>query len=146
MPLPQVWTHFKIFTFSELINLLIQQCEHIESSTDFSFQTQFFAIYLNFQQQKSLKNQYLLHLSSQDCEINSIKFNSSRAFLNPFRDQECPQIPIQFSVLILLSFHWENDSIINSFHAIAPNRLKPSGCNPLFIKSFPKTSRVWHEA
>jgi hypothetical protein len=97
--------HIFYFHFFRISFFLIQQCEHIESSTDFSFQTQFFAIYLNFQQQKSLKNQYLLHLSSQDFEINSIKSNPLRAFLNPFQDQECPQIPIQFSVLILLSFH-----------------------------------------
>jgi hypothetical protein len=38
--LAQVWTHSIIFTFSEL-NFLIQQCEHIEGSTDFAFQTQF---------------------------------------------------------------------------------------------------------
>jgi len=129
---PSVNTFF-IFHIFRIKNLKLWQCEHIESSTEFSFQTQFFAIYLSFQRQSSLKNQYLLHLSSQDCEINSIKSDASKAF------QERPQIPIQFSVSILSSFHWENDPIINSFLVLAPNRLKPSGCNPLFIKSFPKT-------
>ncbi len=39
-----------------------------------------------------------------------------------------PKIPIQFSVLILFNFHWENGSIFNSFYTIAPNSLKPSQC------------------
>jgi hypothetical protein len=35
---------------------------------------------LNFQQQNLLKNQYISHLSSENCEINSIKSDSLRAF------------------------------------------------------------------
>jgi hypothetical protein len=87
----------------------------------------FFAIYLNFQQQKSLKNQCLPHLSCENYEINSIKSTMPRAFQ---QHHECPQIPIQFSVLILYSFHWENGSTINSFHTVAPNSLEPSKCTP----------------
>jgi hypothetical protein len=30
--------------------------------------------------------------------------------------------------LIFFSFHWENGSIINSFHTVAPTSLKPSRC------------------
>jgi hypothetical protein len=42
-------------------------------STDFSFQkTWFFGIYLNFQRQKSLKNQYLPHSESKSYQIKSI--------------------------------------------------------------------------
>jgi hypothetical protein len=41
-------------------------------STDFSFQNLVFGIYLNFQQQKSLKNQYLPHFESKSYQINSI--------------------------------------------------------------------------
>jgi hypothetical protein len=45
-------------------------CEHIEGSTDFSIQTQFFTICFNFlQQQNLLKNQYLPHLSFEIYEI-----------------------------------------------------------------------------
>jgi hypothetical protein len=44
------------------------------SPTDFSFQNLvFIGIYLNFQQQKSLKNQYLPHLESKSYQIKSIK-------------------------------------------------------------------------
>ncbi len=32
-----------------------------------------FCNFLNFQQQNSLKNQYLPHLGSETCEINSVK-------------------------------------------------------------------------
>jgi hypothetical protein len=85
------------------------------------------AICLNFQQQNLLENQYLPHLSSENCEVNSIESDSLRAFQ---QHQEQPQIPIHFAVLILLSFHRENDSIINSFHTIAPNSLKSSQCTP----------------
>jgi hypothetical protein len=61
---------------------------------------------------KSFKIQYLPQLSSENCEVNFIKFDSSSAFQ---QHQECFQIPIQFSVLILFYFHWKNGSIINSF-------------------------------
>ncbi len=70
-------------------------------------------------------NQYLSHFSSENCEINYIKSDPPRAFQQL---HERPQFPIQFSVSILLNFHWENDSIINRFHITAPNSLKPSLC------------------
>jgi len=71
-----------------------------------------FAICLNFQQQNPLKNQYLPHLSSENYEINSIKSDWLSGFQH---HQQWPQIPIQFSVSILFSFHWENGSKINSY-------------------------------
>jgi hypothetical protein len=49
-------------------------------STDFSFQNLVFGIYLNFQQQKSFKNQYLPHSESKAYQINFIKSCSSRSF------------------------------------------------------------------
>jgi hypothetical protein len=48
-------------------------------------------------------------LSSENSEINFIKFDSPWAFQ---QHQERLQIPIKFSVLILFSFHWKNDSTI----------------------------------
>jgi hypothetical protein len=97
--LAQVWTYSLFFTFS--------------------------AICLNFQQQNMLKNQDLPHLSSENLKTNSVKSNSPRAFQ---QHQEHPQIPIQFAVSILFRFHWENDSIINSIHTVAPKSLQPSQC------------------
>jgi hypothetical protein len=94
-----------------------------------------FAICLNFQQQNPLKNQYLSHLSFENCEINSIKSESSKAFQY---QQECPQFPIIFSISILFIFHWKNDSIINSFHTVS-NQFGA----PLLIESFLNKSMTW---
>jgi hypothetical protein len=93
----------------------------------------------DFSEQNSPKNQYLSYLSSEICEINSIKSNSSRAFQ---QQQECPQIPTQFSVLILFKFYWANGSIINSFHTVAPNNLKPSWCTPTHQEPFEDTKNT----
>jgi hypothetical protein len=46
----------------------------------FPSKTWFFGIYLNFQWQKSPKNQYLPHSESKSDQINSIKSCSSRSF------------------------------------------------------------------
>jgi hypothetical protein len=88
---------------------------------------------LNFQQQNPLKNQYLSHLSFENCEINTIKSESSKAFQY---QQECPQFAITFSVSLLFIFHWKNDSIINSFHTMASEGLKPSWCTPYSLRAF----------
>jgi hypothetical protein len=53
---PNVNTFSLFFHIFRIENFEIRQCEHIEASTDFSFQTQFFAVCLNFQQQNPLKN------------------------------------------------------------------------------------------
>jgi hypothetical protein len=95
-----------------------------------------FAICLNFQQQNPLKNQNLSHLSFENCEINSIKSESSKAFQY---QQEYPQFPIHFSVSILFIFHWKNDSIINSFHTVSNQLLHPYSLRAFWI-------REWHEA
>jgi hypothetical protein len=66
-------------------------------STDFSFQNLVSGIYLNFQRQKSLKNQYLPHSESKSYQINLIKSCSSRSF-----QEHQMQIPIlsKFSAMI----------------------------------------------
>jgi hypothetical protein len=61
----------------------------------FPSKTWFFGIYLNFQQQKSLKNQYLPHSESKFYQINSIKSCSSRSFQ---QHQRRIPIPAKFSV------------------------------------------------
>jgi hypothetical protein len=52
---------------------------------------------LNFQQQKSLQNQYLPHSESKSYQINSIKFCSSRSFQ---QHQRHIPIPPKFSAMI----------------------------------------------
>jgi hypothetical protein len=57
----------------------------------------FLGIYLNFQWQKSLKNQYLPHSESRYYQINSIKSCSSRSFQ---QHQRNIPIPPKFSAMI----------------------------------------------
>jgi hypothetical protein len=80
------------FTFSELKKLQIQQYETnpLRNQLIFFtfFQTQFFAIFFffffcNFQQQNPLKNQYLPHLSSENCEIKTLLLNLTHSFIQP---------------------------------------------------------------
>jgi hypothetical protein len=89
------------------------------------------------------KNQYLPHLSFENCEINSIKSDLLITFQ---QHQEHLKIPMQFSVWILLNFHWKNDSIINSFHTVGPDSLKHQWVQPYSFHSFPKIPRAQHEA
>jgi hypothetical protein len=63
----------------------------------FPSKTWFFVIYLNFQQQKSLKNQCLPHSESKYYQINAIKSCSSRSFQQHLRHG---QIPPKFSATI----------------------------------------------
>jgi len=62
--------------------------------------TWFFGIYLNFQWQKSFKNQYLPHSESKSYQINSIKLCSSRSFQ---QHQRHIPIPLKFSATIIFS-------------------------------------------
>ncbi len=50
-------------------------------------------------------------------------------------------ILIQFSVWVLFKFHSENGSIINSFHIVAPNSLKPSQCTHTHQEKIPRAHR-----
>jgi hypothetical protein len=63
----------------------------------FASKTSFFRIYLDFQWQKSFKNQYLPHSESKCCQINSIKSCSLRSFQQHKRHFS---IPLKFSVMI----------------------------------------------
>jgi hypothetical protein len=88
-----------------------------------------FAIWMNLQQWNSFKNQYLSHLNSENCEINSIKSDLPGTFQ---KHQECPQNSNTFFILILYTFHWENGSIINSFHNIAPKQSQTKSMHPSY--------------
>jgi hypothetical protein len=96
------------------------KCEKIEGSTDFSFLTQFLQfVWISNNKIHSIFL-YFSHLSSENCEINSIKYYSPMVFK---KHQQRPQILMHFWVLILFNFQWKNGSIINSFHTVAPNSL-----------------------
>jgi hypothetical protein len=66
-------------------------------STVFPSKTWFFGIYLNFQRQKSLKNQYLPHSKSKSYQIDFIKSCSSRSFQ---QHQRHIPVPLKFSAMI----------------------------------------------
>jgi len=72
--LTQVWTCSLFFTFS--------------------------AICLNFQQQNTLKNQDLSHLSSEICKTNSVKSNSPSAF------QQHQEFPHFSNTIFSFNFIW----------------------------------------
>jgi len=63
----------------------------------FPSKTWFFEIYLNFQQQKPFKNQYLPHSESKSHQIKSIKSCSSRSF-----QQHQRHIPIPPKILAMI--------------------------------------------
>jgi hypothetical protein len=82
------------------------------SQLTFLSKTWFLGIYLNFQQQKSLKNQYFPHTESKIYQINSIKFCSSRSFQ---QHQRHVPIPSKFSARIQFNFQLRNHSIFKNF-------------------------------
>jgi len=140
-----VWTYFLVFTFAELKISKSSSVNTLKAQLIFPFKPIFSNLF-EFSEQKSLKNQYLPHLTSENYEIKSIKSDSPRAFQ---QHQEHPHIRIQFAVSILSNFQWENYPIINSFHIIAPNNLKSSWCIPSHqelskdIKSITWNTMVW---
>ncbi len=100
-----------------------------------------FCNFFEFPTTKSNKKK-ILHFSFKNCELHSIRYYSLRAFQH---HQECPQVLIQFLLLISFNFHWENNSIINNFH-ICSSKLSQTKLMHLLIESFPKISKVRHEA
>jgi hypothetical protein len=96
VPLAKMQTQFSFFTFSRFGNVNTLRAQLIVPPNSM------FAIFLIFHQQNLFKKQYFPHISYENCEINSIKIDASRAFQ---QHQEHTQIPIQFSVPILLHFH-----------------------------------------
>jgi len=94
---------------------------------EFSFQSQLLQFFGISSNKIDSKINVFSQLSSENCEIKSIISDLPRAFQ---QHQECPKIHMHFSVLILFISYWENGSIINSFHALAPNNHKSSQCTP----------------
>ncbi len=89
----------------------------------FPSKTWFFGIYLNFQQQKSLKNQYLPHSESKSYQINSIKSCSSRSFQ---QHQRHIPISLKFSARFNLMFSEEIIQYSKNSCTASPHAMKPS--------------------
>jgi len=82
----------------------------------------------NFQWPKLLKTQYLLHLMFKSNEINSIEALLMEGFQKI--SKSCLASLKGFS-LILLRFHWENNSIFNYSCIISLNIMEPPQCTPM---------------
>jgi hypothetical protein len=95
----------------------------------FPSKTWFFGIYLNFQQQKSLKNQYLPHSESKSYQINSIKSCSSRSFQQHQRHTPIPLKNFSYDLI-----YFSVKMLWNPAHA------------PVLVESFPKIPRTWSKA
>jgi len=92
------------------------KCYHVLNWL-FPSKTWFFGIYLNFQLEKSLENQYLPHSESKSYQTNSIKSCSSRSL---------QQHLLGFN----FNFQWKNHSIFKNSYTASPNAMKPSWCTP----------------
>ncbi len=106
----------------------------------FPSKTWFFGIYVNFQWQKPLKNQYLPHSESKSYQINSIKSCPSNNTKGTFQFLQNYQLPFN-----LIS----REEIIQYSKTFAQQVLQMSWNQahaPLLIKSFPKTPRTRSEA
>ncbi len=98
----------------------------------FPSKTWFFGIYLNFQRQKSLQNQYLPHSESKSYQINSIKSCSSRSFQQHQRHTKGTfPIPLKISTTIDLIFNEEIIQYSRAFpQQVQSNVMEPSPCIP----------------
>jgi hypothetical protein len=104
----------------------------------FPFKTWIFGIYLNFQWQKSLKNQYLSHFESKSYQINSSNpahedlSNNTVGTVQFLRNSE-----LQFILIF-------SEKIIQDSRTFAPQvQMSWNQAHaPLLIESSPKTPRI----
>ncbi len=110
--------------------------------TDFSFQNLVFGKILNFQWQKSFKNQYLPHSESKSYQINFIKSSHQDLSSNTkSRYQFLRHFQLPFNLIV-------SEEIIQYSRTFAPQVQTPwnQADAPLLLKSFPKTPRTRSEA
>jgi len=112
------------------------------SSTYFFFQNLVFWIFLNFQWQKSRKNQYLPHSESKSYQINSIKSSHQHLFNNI---KGTFQFLHNFQLQYKLFF---NEKIIRYSRTFTLQVQTPwnQADAPLLLESFPKRPRTRFEA
>ncbi len=108
----------------------------------FHSKTWLFGIYLNFQGQKSLKNQYLPHSESKSYQINSIKSCLSRSFHHTKGTfQFLRNFQLQFNLIF-------SEKFIQYSRTFALQVQTPwnQADAPLLLESFPKRPRTQFEA
>jgi hypothetical protein len=81
---PSANTFLYFSHFQNLKLIFFGNVNTLKAQLLFPFKPIFLQIFLNFQQQNPLKNQYLPHLNSENCEINSAKSDLPRAFQQPY--------------------------------------------------------------
>jgi hypothetical protein len=110
-------------------------------SADFSFQNLVFWIYLNFQHQKSLKNQHLSHSESKTYQINSIKSTYHDLSNNT---KGIFQFLLHFQLQFNLIFSEEIIQCSRTF-ALQVQMSGNQAHAPLLVKSFPKDTEnmIW---
>jgi hypothetical protein len=101
----------------------------------FPSKTWFFGIYLNFQQQKSLKNQYLPHSESKSYQMNSAHQDLSKNTKGTF------QFLRNFQLRLDLIFSEEIIQYSRTF-ALQVQTSWNQAHAPLLVKNFPKTPRT----
>ncbi len=117
------------------------KCEHMEGSTDISFQTQFLQFVWISSNKIHSKINVFPHLSSENCEINSLNLTHQGLSNNT---KNTPKFQCSFQFLFYLIFIEKIVLIINSFHTIAQNSLKSSPCTPTHQELFENTtSMTW---
>jgi hypothetical protein len=146
----QIITHFVMFDVVDvLLYLNCTQVWHVPLARVlprlqliFPFETWFLGIYLNFQQQKSLKNQHFPHFESKYYQINSIKSCSSRSFQ---QHQSTFQSLQKFQLGFDLIF---SEKIIQYSRPSTPQVQTPlnQAHVPLLLESFLKRPRTQFEA
>jgi hypothetical protein len=101
----------------------------------FPSKTWFFGIYLNFQWQKSLKNQYLPHSESKSYQINPAHQHLSNNTKGTF--QFLQNLQLRFNLIF-------SEEIIQYSRTFAPQVQTPwdQAHAPLLVESFPKTPRM----
>jgi hypothetical protein len=105
----------------------------------FPSKTWFFKIYMNFQWQKSFKNQYFPHYKSKSYQINSINSCSSRSFPNT---KGKFQFFSNFQLWFNLIFNEKKIQYLKTF-ALQVQTSWTQTHAPLLVKSFPKTPETW---
>jgi hypothetical protein len=108
----------------------------------FPSKTWFLEIYLNFQQQKSLKTRYLPHSQSKSYQIN---------LLNPPHQDLSNDIKVTFQLLQNFQLRFNlvfSKEIIQYSRTFAPQVQTPwnQAHAPLLVESLPKTTRTQSEA
>jgi len=113
---------------------------HLKGSTDFYFQTQFLQFVSIFSNENPFNDQYLLHLCSENCEINSGNSNSLEGF--PTTPRTLPNSTTIFSFNFIYFFIEKNVSIVNTFPHCSSKQSQTKLVQPYLSRDFQKYQEI----